>query len=140
MLIRFESDRACDDCGDPRTVVPVVMTRSQRFINLCLACFRALDLVLSNASAKLVVARVLPSATHGMTPAVIGLKREERKAIFLDLIKKRIQQLNHMGFLRSQSGESLARTESQLEDLDLNTLKAIARGAGRFVRAAKRKF
>jgi hypothetical protein len=141
MFIHFEPDGECDGCGDPCTVVRILMHRSHDCINLCIACLRALDQALSYASVKLKIVTVPQSSTaHEMTSAAIETKRERGKVFFLDLIKKRSQQMRQMGFLGPLTVESLARTDSQLEALDLNTLKVIARAAGRFVRVAKRRF
>jgi hypothetical protein len=78
MFIGFDSDKACDDCGDARAVVQVMMTHSHRVINLCLACFLALD----HASAKHAVAAAQPNATHRTMAAASGIKRESEKLFF----------------------------------------------------------
>ena len=56
--------------------------------------------------------------------------RKGGKTFYLDLIKKQSRQMIDLGFLGSPSAEWLADTESRLEKLDLNTLKAIAHAAG----------
>jgi hypothetical protein len=59
------------------------------------------------------------------------------KAYHLALINKQSQQMRQLGFLGSPGAAALAQTEAQLEELDLNTLEAIARSARNLLRAAR---
>jgi hypothetical protein len=59
------------------------------------------------------------------------------KAYYLALINKQSQQMRQLGFLGSPGAAALAQTEAQLEELDLNTLKAIARAARNLLGAAR---
>jgi hypothetical protein len=55
MLIHFNAERgaACDDCGNPHTMMHMWVRHLDRSVNLCLFCFRALTKALSQASGKL---------------------------------------------------------------------------------------
>jgi len=55
------------------------------------------------------------------------------RAFYLNLIKLQFQRIRDMGFLGSVAVESM--DGSPLEHLDIDTLKAIARGAGLLLRA-----
>jgi hypothetical protein len=137
VFIHFESAGECDDCGNPRSIVEMVMNRSDRSLKLCVACYWALVQALNYASGKLKVAsRSQPTGSRD-DPSKDDFRRERTKARYLNLLKRQSQQLRELGFLGSLSADSLARTESQLEELDLNTLKAIARAARSLLLRAK---
>ena len=55
MFIHFDSttNPACDDCGNPTSVMHMSSRRSPCDLNLCIACFRALALAMAHASKKL---------------------------------------------------------------------------------------
>jgi hypothetical protein len=59
------------------------------------------------------------------------------KAYYLALINKQSQQMRQLGFLGSPGAAALAQTEAQLEELDLNTLKAIARASWNLLGTAR---
>ena len=59
------------------------------------------------------------------------------KAYYLALIDKQSQQMRQLGFLGSPGAAALAQTEVQLEELDLNKLRAIARAARNLLGAAR---
>jgi hypothetical protein len=55
MLVHFESDESvtCDNCGQSRTIVNMQAGCSNNCMSLCIVCYRALFLALSQASKKL---------------------------------------------------------------------------------------
>jgi hypothetical protein len=55
MLVHFESDESvtCDNCGQLRTIVNMQAGCSDNCMSLCIVCYRALFLALSQASKKL---------------------------------------------------------------------------------------
>jgi hypothetical protein len=59
------------------------------------------------------------------------------KAYHLALINKQSRQMRQLGFLGSPGAAALAQTDAQLEELDLNTLEAIARAARNLLSAAR---
>jgi hypothetical protein len=81
----------------------------------------------------------VPEETMGviraMTSSKTTPKRRRDKAFYLDLIKKRFQQIRETGFVGLPGVESLAQNESQLRELDLVTLKAIAHAARNLLKA-----
>jgi hypothetical protein len=70
-----------------------------------------------------------------MTSSTTVPKCKRDKAFYLNLIKKRFQQIRETGFVGLPSVESLAQDESQLRELDLGTLKAIAHGTHNLLKA-----
>lgn len=57
-----------------------------------------------------------------MTSSNTAPIRKRDKAFYLDLIKRRFQQIRRTGFVGLPSVELLARNESLLKELDLVTL------------------
>ena len=54
MFIHFNSDKgACDDCGNPRTIMHMSVMHADRSVNLCRACFWALAEAMRHASKKI---------------------------------------------------------------------------------------
>jgi hypothetical protein len=55
MFIHFVSSEGvdCDNCGNPSTIMSMLVGRSERSVNLCNLCFRAMFQVLDHASKKL---------------------------------------------------------------------------------------
>jgi hypothetical protein len=55
MLINFDSIKGtgCDDCGNPGSIMHILVKRSECSVNLCMACFRALAVAVGHASSKL---------------------------------------------------------------------------------------
>ena len=70
-----------------------------------------------------------------MTSSKTAPKRKRDKAFYLDLIKKRFTANPETGFVGLPGVESLAQNESQLRELDLVTLKAIAHAARNLLKA-----
>jgi hypothetical protein len=70
-----------------------------------------------------------------MTSSKTAPKRKRDKAFYLDLIKKRFQQIRETGFVGLPGAESLVQDESQLRELELVTLKAIAHAARNLLKA-----
>jgi len=63
MLIHFSAvkEAKCDDCGISPTIMHMSIRSSDRSVNLCVACFKALANALMQASRKLRIGRVGPS-------------------------------------------------------------------------------
>jgi hypothetical protein len=55
MFIHFYADREvrCDDCGNLHSMMHMSLKLSDRSVNLCVPCFRALTKALSRAARKL---------------------------------------------------------------------------------------
>jgi hypothetical protein len=55
MFIHFDSEQStiCDNCGTPRTIMHMSVTSSDRSLDLCVTCLRALFQALRHASEKL---------------------------------------------------------------------------------------
>lgn len=55
MLIHFDVDKSgeCDNCGYPGAMMHMAVLHSERSLNLCSSCFRALALALRHATRKL---------------------------------------------------------------------------------------
>ena len=56
------------------------------------------------------------------------------KIYYLELIKRQSQQMRELGLLRSLGPEETARIDAELGSLNLDLLKAIARGAENLLR------
>ena len=71
MFILFDSNDAagCENCENPKSVMHLSIPRSRRGINLCVACFRALTLVMVRASEKLRPASSPDRSEPSMVPA-----------------------------------------------------------------------
>jgi hypothetical protein len=67
-------------------------------------------------------------------PAAAESIRRRDKIYYLDLIKRQSQQMRELGLLRSLGPEQTARIDAELGRLDLDLLKAIARGAENLLR------
>jgi hypothetical protein len=67
-------------------------------------------------------------------PAPAGSLSRCDKTYYLDLIKRQSQQMRELGLLRSLGPEETARIDAELGNLNLDLLKAIARGAGNLLR------
>jgi hypothetical protein len=55
MFIHFNSEQSsiCDICGTPKTMMHMSVMSSDRSLNLCVGCLRALFQALTHASTKL---------------------------------------------------------------------------------------
>jgi ribosomal protein S14 len=55
MFIHFDVDKngECDNCGNPGAMMHMGVLHSERSLNLCSNCFRALALALRHATRKL---------------------------------------------------------------------------------------
>jgi hypothetical protein len=54
MFIHFNSEKgACDDCGNPRTIMHMSVMHLDRTVNLCMACFWALAQTMGHACKKI---------------------------------------------------------------------------------------
>jgi ribosomal protein S14 len=55
MFIHFDVDKSeeCDNCGCPGAMMHMAVLHSERSLNLCSNCFRALALALRHATRKL---------------------------------------------------------------------------------------
>jgi hypothetical protein len=62
-------------------------------------------------------------------------EHKKEKVYYLDLLTTQFRRLEGIGFVGPAATELLTQNESPLLDLDLNTLKAIARGAELLLRA-----
>jgi ribosomal protein S14 len=73
MFIHFNSDKgACDDCGNPHTIMHMSVMHLDRSVNLCKACFRALAQAMGHASKKI--------HHHQLDTEIIGLSRPPNSA------------------------------------------------------------
>jgi ribosomal protein S14 len=55
MFIHFDSNKGsvCDDCGNPGSIMHMLVNRSACSVSLCATCFRALALAVTYGSEKL---------------------------------------------------------------------------------------
>jgi ribosomal protein S14 len=73
MFIHFNTDKgACDDCGNPRTIMHMSVMHADRSVNLCRACFWALAEAMRHASKKI--------NPPQLDTEIIGLSRPPRSA------------------------------------------------------------
>jgi ribosomal protein S14 len=73
MFIHFNSDKgACDDCGNPHTIMHMSVMHLDRSVNLCRACFWALAQAMGHASKKI--------KSLQLDTEIIGLSRPPNSA------------------------------------------------------------
>jgi len=74
--------------------------------------------------------RLVRGSGMGEIISEIVAERVGDKFYYLDLLHKQFRQLREMGFVGPDAVELLTRNKFPFLELDLNTLKAVAQGAG----------